>query len=397
MTFLRVLYLINTLGGGGTEKSVLQIVPRLPFVQGSVCRVFRSDYQREPYEAAGIEVSDLDISESLPKQFRVVAAIRRFHAIARREKPDLIVTSLFMSNLVGRVVGRRLRIPVISSFVDESYIDLASGQLPLTDRLKLRAFQLADAITARWVSHFIANSQAVKDSECRALGVSGEKVSVVYRGRDPGDFRRLFSGDQKRSLRAQLGLPLEGPVVINVGRLVESKGQLELIDAFASVASSFPDARLLIAGAGPYEAELRRRIQEGNSDGQVLMLGWRDDISQLLTLADVFVFPSHHEGHPGAVVEAMFASKPIIVSDIPVHRETVTHGETALLVAVKREKPLAEAMLTLLRDEELRAKLGTQARERALQLYHIDQIAEQHSAIYRNVVDNYTGRRVSAR
>ena len=119
-----------------------------------------------------------------------------------------------------------------------------------------------------------------------------------------------------------------------------------------------PETVLLLAGEGPERDNIDQQIHRMGLEGQVRLLGRRDDIPQLLALADVFVFPSHYEGHPGAVIEAMFAGKPIVASDTPVHRETISDGESGLLVPLRSPAPLAEAMLILLRDRELAGRLG---------------------------------------
>lgn len=381
-----VVYLMNTLGGGGTEKSLLEILPRLQRVNSMVCQIFRHDGLQKEYEAAGIRVVELDVSESVSKKFRITTAVRRFEQVVLREKPDLIVTAHFASNVVGRLIGKRYGIPVVGNFVGEPYAELKSRGLPLVRRARLRIFQLADALTARWVSHFLANSEAIKNSECTALRVPAGKVTVIYRGRDPGEYGLVLSEEQKQRYREALGLSASSRIVANVGRLIYSKGQTELIDAFSEVVRVFPDATLLIIGTGPFEEELERRIRDTKQESSVRLLGWRDDIPHLLALADIFAFPSHHEGHPGAVVEAMFAGKPIVVSDIPVHRETIAEGESGLLVPLRNAAQLAEALKVLLGNKTLRRGMGEQARQRAIQLYHIDRIAEQHDAICEQIV-----------
>ena len=116
------------------------------------------------------------------------------------------------------------------------------------------------------------------------------------------------------------------------------------------------------------------------------LLGTRDDVPALLRLADVFAFPSHYEGHGGALIEAMFAERPIVASDTAVHRESVTHGETARLVSLKDPAALAQGIEWMLDHPEEARQYGQRAREVAMERFHIDKIAAQHEAFYEKIL-----------
>jgi glycosyltransferase involved in cell wall biosynthesis len=385
---MKILHLIETLDVGGAEQSLLQILPRLRASEPRMCHIYQGARLKPAYEAEGIPVFSLD----LPPKYHFVTAVRQVEALVQQERPALIHTTLFRAEVVGRIVGARLGIPVVCSFVSECYADIRWRTLSPAGRVKLKGVQLVDRLTAPWASHFIANSDAVKHSESRSLRVSLEKISVIHRGRDPAQFLAPVTAEHDRSLRASLDIPAGAPIAINVGRLVDSKGQAELVEAFARVASALPEAVLLIAGEGPERDNLTSRVQSSGLGRAVRLLGRRDDVPQLLALANVFAFPSHYEGHPGAVVEAMFAGKPIVVSDIPVHRETITHEVTGLVVPLRDPEALAAAMLSMLRHPESAAAMGARAREAATQRFHIDRSAAQYDALYGRVIAEYASR-----
>lgn len=385
---VKVTHLIETLELGGTELSLLQILPRLRTTQPVLCHVFRGESLAASFRSAGVPVFSLDISTDIPRRYRFAAAVSRFLRFARREKPDLIVTSLFTANLIGRLVGRRLNIPVVSCFVSESYADVRWQTLSPPARLKLWGFRALDRFSAPWASHFIANSEAVKVSESRSLRVPLDKVTVIHRGRDPRVFAGALSDSEIAGFRVSLGMPAEGPIILNIGRLVESKGQHELIRAFADVLSACPEARLLIAGDGPYRRELEGCVNSLGLERAVHLLGRRDDVPRLLALADVFAFPSRYEGHPGAVIEAMLAGKPVLVSDIAVHRETVEPGVSGIAVPVGDPGGIAKGLVKLLRDEESSRSMGSRAREAAVRRFDIANVAEQHDHLYQRLAAN---------
>jgi glycosyltransferase involved in cell wall biosynthesis len=366
---------------GGAERSLLEILPRLRGTECVMCHVYVGDSLRAAYEEAGIGVISLD----LPDKYGFAKAVSKVREIASGLKPDLLHTTLFRSDVVGRWVGSRLDVPVISSFVNDSYAPARWRRLGPTGRLKLLLVRSLDAWTARWASYFVAISESVKEANARALGIPRDKITVIYRGREPQQFAAPPSS-VIAGLRASLGLIPEVPVLLNVARLIERKGQADLIQAMSAVLEVVPNARLLIAGDGAYRRTLENLISELGLSESVQLLGTREDIPHLLHLADCFVFPSHYEGHGGALVEAMMAGCPIVAADTPVHREAVTHQESGLLVPVGDSAAIAEGILRLLQRPTGAKEMGERARRVAMERFHIDHIAAQHEALYERVL-----------
>lgn len=363
---------------------MLAIARHFRETEATVCHVYRGNTLRVEYEAAGIRVVSLDIKA----QYGISSAVRAVRSVVHDLKPDLVHANLFRAGLTGRLVGRLEGLPVVSSLVSDSYGAARLAGLSRRMRVKLGAVQAVDAITARWVAHFTANSNAVAHSNSRALRLQRSKVTVIHRGRDPRRFEpgaaapaRLINGG---------GEPLSGPIFLNVSRLLPGKGQLELLQAFALVRDCQPAATLVIAGEGPYRSELERECDELELRDHVQLLGYREDVPALLAAADVFVFPSHFEGHSGALVEAMFAQKPIVATGIPENQESVEHAETALLVRPRHPKGLAEAMIRMLDQPEEAKRLAANARKVALERFDIRRIAERHEALYRSVLNDWS-------
>jgi HAD superfamily hydrolase (TIGR01549 family) len=369
---LRVLYLIDTLEVGGAERSLLDILSRTEGVAATVCHLYPGASLRSDYEAAGIRVIGLD----LPGRYGFRAALSRLLPLVRQGDFDLICGLLARAGVVARVLGRLTGTPVIGHFVNDSYGPLRLSTLPAPARLKLRLWQGLDRLTAPWNQHFVANSRAIADGNRRALGLARDRVSVIYRARDAGVFAPSAPGGRARE---------GGPVLLNVGRLVSQKSQHILLEALLPLRASLPGLRLRIVGDGPLEGTLRARVRALGLDDAVEFLGNRDDVPELLRAADVFVFPSRYEGHPGALVEAMLAGLPVIASDIPVHRETIADGHTGLLVPVDDAAAWADAIRRLADSPHQRAALGRAAREVALRRFDIRQIARQHESLYRRL------------
>lgn len=373
----KVLHLLDALKLGGAEQSLLQILKRLQGTEPAVCYLYHDATLRDAYERAGIPVTGLGLRGKYP----VVHAVRAVEEVVARERPDLIHATLFDSEIVARLVGRRTGVPVIGSFVNDSYAPHRWQRLSAVQRAKLVAVQQVDRFTARWAAHFVANSEAVKQSHAPNLGVPLDRVTVIHRGREPGAYAPS-PPEQRGAVRHQLGVGADAAVVVNVARLLERKGQAELIRGWPLVRREFPGAQLLLVGEGEHRPALEPLAADPGLGGSVRLLGQRTDIPALLGAADVFAFPSHYEGLPGALLEAMFAALPIVATDISMHREAVEHGRSAVLVPVGDPAALGAAIVGVLRDPEGARRLGAGARAAALARFDVDGIAARYDAFY---------------
>jgi glycosyltransferase involved in cell wall biosynthesis len=381
---MKVLHVIDTLEVGGAEKSLLAILQRTRQGEHVVCNVYTGETLRTAFEQSGIRVVPL----GLPGKYQYASAIRKLLAVLRNEKPNLVHTVLARSNFIGRTAGKIAGIPVISSLVNDSYSTERFQRLDWKSRLKLKITMYLDRTTARWVQHFIANSETVKASACRDLHVVDSNISVIYRGRDPSTL--LQQGTQQlEMLRIAMQIPDGTPVILNVGRLIAQKAQKDLIHAAFEIQKKMP-VRVLIAGEGSLRAELQELIQRLQLSDCVFLLGNRDDIPSLLALADVFVFPSYYEGHPGALLEAMFAARPIVASNIAVHREFIRQNETGILAPVDNPVAIAESVQWVLRHPEQATEMARRAREQAVAHFHIDEVATRHERIYEQALAQST-------
>lgn len=381
-----ILFVIDTLEVGGTERSLLDIAGRLDpsRFRPIVCRLYPGETLQAEFERAGIEV----VSCELPGKYSFLRGVRKLRSFVREKQPDLIHTMLFRADQVGRVAGAVSKIPVVSSFVGLRYDPIRFSTCPTRSRWKSSLQQTLDWLTARTVTRFHAVSHAVRDSNCRHLRVSGAKVAIIPRGRSLAqtvDTQPSTMGELRRSL----GLEGARPLLLNVGRLSAEKGQADLIRAMARLTASLPSARMAVAGEGTLKKELADLTRRLALDPYVSFLGYRRDIPDLLRACDVFVFPSLHEGLPGAVIEAMMAGRAIVASNIPEVAELIQDGESGLLVPPRNPLRLAEAILRVAADSEFAARLGANARRVACQRYDIDIVVRQMEAFYDCVLTDH--------
>jgi glycosyltransferase involved in cell wall biosynthesis len=193
-----------------------------------------------------------------------------------------------------------------------------------------------------------------------------EQMKWLGNGIDLARFdRRRVADSTLEELRGEIGIDPNAPVIGFVGRLVEEKGILDLLQAAKAVIEAIPQAQFLIIG--PYDEEkpdaLRPEVAERYGvAASCRFVGMRNDMPELYALMDVLVLPSYREGFPRAPMEASAMEVPAVVTDIRGCREAVDHGENGLLFPAGDAHALAQSLIELLGDDERRAQMGLTGR-----------------------------------
>lgn len=246
-------------------------------------------------------------------------------------------------------------------------------------------FHLSGNSLSRWkyrqVTRFIAASGAIRDILVDD-GIPAEMVTVVHDGIDVARVQRWPTSD----MHATFWLPHGVPVVVNVGALVGHKGQRHLLEAWPLVMRAVPDAHLVILGEGELRAPLERQVKDLHLERAVRLPGFRDDVISLMRSADLFVMSSVTEGLGSTVLDAMALGLAVVGTRAGGIPEAVVHGETGLLVPPAEPKPLASAMVRLLKDPLLRAQYGHAGRTRVEQHFGVNKLVEGTLAVYQDLV-----------
>lgn len=311
----------------------------------------------------GFAVDLVDVGRT----YRVDGALR-LARLLRRERADVLHThTLAAANALSRVAGRLVRVPVVS------HLHIANHFRPAT-RALLASLDNASA-------RFAAALLAVSEDTRRAYVAQGypQRIRVVYNG------VTAPSADPS-GLREELSIPATAPLVAEVGRLCDVKGQRELIDAIARL----PGAHAVFVGAdleqrGAYEHALRQRADELGVTDRVVFAGYRDDAARVVAAADVFALPSWTEGLPLVVLEAMALGRPVVATTVGGTPELVADGETGLLVPPRDVGALTAALKRVLDDEGLRRRLGKAGRLRVAERFSTEAMTRDVLAVYDEV------------
>lgn len=269
-------------------------------------------------------------------------------------------------NAAGGLLCRWLSIPVVARLETE-------GDVANLGRRRCGALRMAEL---RRHAAFVSFNERMRE-ELLAASVAPGKLHVIPNGVDTN---RFCSAPPE----AQPPRPF---TVLYTGRLVARKGVEVLLNAWELVLDRQPEARLLIAGTGgnepdSVEPELRARAAWPEFRGSVSFLGPVKQVEQLLPHTDVFVLPSRREGQPRAVLEAMACARPIVATRISGITELIADRTTGLLVAPDKPEELAKAVLELMDNKALAARLGRAAREFVLADHSLDSMGQRYLELF---------------
>jgi len=245
-------------------------------------------------------------------------------------------------------------------------------------------FHLKGNALSRWkyrqVDCFICASEAVRRMLI-ADGVPAARAVTVHEGIDLGRVDAAPAAD----LHVDLWLPHGSPVVGNVAALVAHKGQRHLIEAAAIVVKRVPDARFVIAGEGDLRPALERQIKEHHLEKHVFLAGFRPDILSVHKGFDIFVMSSVTEGLGTSLLDAMACGKPIVATTAGGMPEVVADGATGLLVPPRDHQAMAEAIVKLLTNPELRGRMGAAGLARVRAKFSVERMVQDTLDVYRRV------------
>lgn len=371
----RVVHVIDSLAGsGGAENRLVEeVVALAPRFDQTVVRLFERDFLEARLVEAGVPVVALGFAAGRAGRTWPLVG-HRLYGVLSELRPDVIHTSLFTGNLVGQLAGARLGVPVVSTFNRTGEAHLQRALQPGVASWKGRVMQAIGRRAARLgdVHHRAVGAYALA-TNCESLGLPVDAATVVPRGVAFAD-----GVDPSGAVpRAAFGLPEQGPLFVNVARLVSEKAQHLLVEAFAGVRADLPDAHLAIAGAeGPASGAVHAAIERCRLQGAVTLLGFRSDARDLLTAADVFAFSSLSEGSPGVVVEAMASGAPVAAFGIPPVAELTAGDDHAWLAEPGDVAALTQAMLAAWRAPD-RVERAAATRAWANRRYSLATVADQ--------------------
>ncbi|SIT50218.1 putative glycosyl transferase group 1 family [Paraburkholderia piptadeniae] len=251
-----------------------------------------------------------------------------------------------------------------------------SAGTPLVVRTRHLALPVTSLATYRWIPHRVIAVSSYVHQYLVSVGVDHDRITTIYDG-IPEPEQRIES-----TLRSELGLGADAVIGCMVAMMRDQKGHDDLIEAARPLLTSRPNLHLVMAGDGPSFDRIRSRIEALGLSGRIHLLGLRPDVPNVLRGSDFFVLPTHQEALGQSFIEAMSRGLPVIGTRVDGVPELIEDSVNGLLVPPKDPASLRAAIVRLLDDRALGARLGAQAR-RIIGRFTVAQMADQTIAFYR--------------
>lgn len=318
-----------------------------------------------------------------------VPFLRHFGFMARSGKLlrdfDLVHTQYHPDLFAGNFTRVLSDVPHVFTF--HGYAPIRGWANPI-QKLKMFDHVLGTMIALQdGVDEVIAISRYMKRILAGFYGLDNQKITLIYNGVDTERYRPDIDGS---SLRKKYRIP-DGPLVLYVGRMDPYKGVQYLLKAVPIVLGDIPSAKFVIAGGSRFDQVRLPDITKSNRMREALIFtGYvpENDMPSLYATCDVFCYPSTWEGFGLTPAEAQASAKPVIAFDNCAIPEVVKSGETGILVRSKDHVALGKAIVKLLKDSELRQRMGQEGRRRVQRLFSWDLAVEKTIEVYRRVIQS---------
>jgi glycosyltransferase involved in cell wall biosynthesis len=373
MNKITVLFLIDVLQElGGAEKNLTQIVLGLnPDKYNTIICCLKGGRVYEELKEKDINVINLNLQKiyTFDALLKGIKLIR----IIKKNKVKIMVTyfdsSDFFGSIIGKIAGVRL---LISSRRDVGF------------NLKKRHIW-AYRIINRLFDKIIAVSENVKEKIINRENADPNKVITIYNGVDISD----SNGFDSEKIKKSLGLDSNNFIITMLANLTPVKGHKYLLAAASEVIKRNNLVKFLLIGTGKdgFKQELQDLTYKLGIENDVVFAGFRSDISEILSIADITVLSSTSEGFSNAILEYMAADKPVVATDVGGNRELVIEGKTGFLVPPSNPNALSEAILKLLNDAVLREEMSKNGRTRVKDYFSREKMVKNIDALFENLIN----------
>ena len=365
----------------GAEEVILTLLKRLDrgiFDLSLICPPELAELLRNDLPE---DVDVLEVYFEHPAQMSAAIKIGRY---LRRQKIDVLSSHQFRASMVASPLAKLAGVPVT---IETPHIrELWRTRWPKS------SFAI-DRLAGRFVDFYVAVSESNAQFLIEKKRLPASKIRVIHNGSDLSRFNPGHPAPPE--LRRSLGFGESDPVVVLIGRLEAQKGHAVLLEALPSVIERFPNLRLVCVGEGALRPELERRVAELRLQSSVRFVGFQPNAPDWFALSAFCVLPSFYEGLPLVAIECLAAGRAMIATAVDGSPEVIVNGKTGLLVPAGDSAALSEALLKLLSNPELCARLAVAGREWVMQRFDLNRQIRETQNLYLEAYGKKTHRVLS--
>ncbi|MDH4099356.1 MAG: glycosyltransferase [Nitrospirota bacterium] len=365
-----ILHLIASNFFGGPERQILAHALRL---DPDRYRFLLASYKEEGRSSEIIEKArelKIPTREILAQGAFNPRTITELASMLKDEKIDILCVHGFKSNVVGRLASWMAGIPMIA---------ISRGWTWETPRV--RFYEKLDRAFLKFADHIVAVSEG-QQKKILDLAIPVEKVSVIHNGIDLNGAR---PPEKTGNLKRELGLGEADILVMSAGRLSPEKNYGGLIDVAKLVTQKKHDVAFTVFGEGFLRGELEARVRQAGLEKKFFFPGFRKDVKSSMAEADIFVLPSFTEGLPNVVLEAYAVKKPVVATAVGGTPEVVEDGVSGFLTRPEETEKMAEHILRLAGDPDLRREMGEKGHERVRAIFGFEDQTRKYEELYTRV------------
>lgn len=348
----------------------------VPAIQGSIITFDRSADEDPPNEfVATARASRLEVDVIREQRRFDLTAIPALRDAIDARRPDLLITNSVKSHFL-----------FWRSRLNKKYPWVAFHHGYTSTDLKMRMYNRLDRWSLPKADRVATVCQAFASELARATKIPEERIFVQHNAIRP---QPKPAADEVNELRRRFGIAEGERVVLSVGRLSKEKAHADLIEAFKilRVTNADLNCKLLIVGDGPERASLESAALASGQNDRITFAGQISNVPPFYAAADVFVLPSHSEGSPNVLLEAMAAEVPIVATAVGGVPEIVADEESALLVPPKNPQALAAAIDRVLQDSALAQRLTTVASALVAREHSPERYTQSLISLYQEVIE----------
>ncbi len=309
---------------------------------------------------------------------RDVIALQKMYALIRRERPHIVHTHTAKAGFVGRLAARAARVPII---VHTYHGHVLSGYYSPLKTSLLRQMEKALAHSSDCI---VAVSDQIRN-ELAEFGIARkDKIVAVPLGLELDQFLNITRG--AGTLRRELGIRQDAPLVGIVGRLAPIKNHRLFLEMARQMLVTVPNACFVIVGDGVIRGELEEYARHLGIAGQVIFTSWRRDLANIYAALDTLIVSSINEGTPVSAIEAMAAGCPVVATRVGGLPDLIVDGVTGCLVAPGEASGLARATGSLLTDVGQTERITQAAREFVRAHFSVERLVGDMANLYERLL-----------
>lgn len=368
MQMKNILHLTETSEPGGSETVLAYIAKNLDsrYYRSLVCLISEG-WLSDHLKKIGVDYLVIKNKRALDPIF-----LAKLVGLIKREKIDLVHAHEFLMNVYGSVAAKIASVPMIGTIHGKGYF---------TDKKsRILAYKLAMLLC----SQMIAVSEDLRKYFTKELKLTNtSKIVTIYNGID---LNKYTVNNSHRNIHNKPGISPNTLIAGIVGSLFVVKGIPYLLEAIKKVITYFPNFRLLIVGEGDQESILKKKVVSLGLQNIVNFLGFRNDIPEVLNLFDIYICSSSSEGLSLSILEAMAMEKPVIATEVGGNPELIVHGKNGYLVPPRDPEKLAEKILVLLKNKNLREQMGKMGRKIVEEKFSIKAMIDNYQNLYKKLL-----------